>query len=183
MRRARAFWLALFMTIAAVPIVTAPPASACSCVGYNFEEAVESADLIADARVRERLSPLPGEASYDVVVDRVWKGEERRQIVLRTNDQTTACGLGRLPAGYELRLWAHGEDGRYSMSWCAYPVDGDYQTEPERLTAMLGEPTDLTGEPTSLRRSWVIAGVSVPVIVLTTGLIIWLVQQRRGQRR
>lgn len=89
MRRARAFWLALFMTMAAVPIVTAPPASACSCVGYNFEEAVESADLIADARVRERLSPLPGEASYDVVVDRVWKGEERRQIVLRTNDQTT----------------------------------------------------------------------------------------------
>ena len=180
LRRARAFWLALFLTLAAVPVVTAQPASARICGDLTLEEAAERADLVADATVRERIIRPSHYLVYDVVVHTIWKGEQRRQIVLTTTPIST-CGLGRLSG--EMRLYAVDADGEYAMSSCSRPWnEGDPATHPVRLSELLGEPADLTGEPVSPRRSWVIAGVSVPAVALATGLISWLAQRGRRPR-
>ncbi len=182
MRRARAFWLALIMTLAAVPIVTAPPAHACSCFPPSFADAVQYTDLIALATFRERLTPLPGEVTYDVVLDKIWRGEERRQIKFTTADEITACGLGRIESGFSAVIWATGEKGEYTMSWCDIPMGASGADVEQRLTWVLGEPTDLTREPVGMKRSLVLMGVGVPLGVLLIGAAIWLIRDRRRQQ-
>jgi hypothetical protein len=127
-------------------LVGAPAAHACSCVGYDCGEAVEAAELIADVTVERAVGDDEGEVTYLVAVDAVWKGEETRTILLRTHEQTAACGLGRIPDGERLLLWGSGADGEYSTTWCALPMDGG-PDDRERLTAQLGEPADLTAQP------------------------------------
>jgi hypothetical protein len=182
-RRIQVFVLTLFLALAMIPALASTPAYACDCVGYDFDEAIAQADLIADVTVRERLSGGSGLVTYDVVVHTVWKGEQSRQITFVTDSEITACGLGRIPRNTDLLVWALGADGHYGASWCGIPMDGDPATDRERLTEKLGEPADLTDQRAAPRRSWVLTGVGVPVAVLSVGLIIWVVQRSRRARR
>lgn len=103
------------------------PAFACSCMDMTDEQVVEEVDLVAEITLTRRhlLPGEYGETSYDATVHRVWKGEERPAIVFTTHEQTTACGLGRMPIGEKVRVWGHGADGSYSSSWCTLPRDAD----------------------------------------------------------
>lgn len=148
-------------------LVGAPSAHACSCVGYDFEEAAEHADLIAEITIEQEISNVGGDVTYFAVVSTVWKGEESRTIEFSTQEQTTACGLGRIPEGTTLRVWASGADGRYGSSWCALPMDGGSDDE-ERLTELLGEPADLTDQPVPS------AGESGGPPVVTQGTVVVL---------
>lgn len=137
---------AMLVGLLLLALAGAPAAHACSCVGHTFEEAVESADLIADVTVKHSLVEVAGDVTYYAVVDTVWKGEESRTIRLRTQEQGTACGLGRIPDGEKLLLWGSGADGEYSTTWCALPRNAGPDVR-ERLTGQLGEPADLTEQP------------------------------------
>ena len=176
-------------------LMGAPAAYACRCAGYNFEEAAESADLLADITIQHEIVGHDGDITYLAVVDTVWKGEESRTIEFTTQEQTTACGLGRLPEGTSLLVWARGESGSYSSSWCALPKDGG-EDDRERLTELLGEPADLTDQPIPeperpplAERGWVIASLSVAalgvwvLVARMTVLTVVLVQDNRRQRR
>ena len=162
-------------------LVGAPSAYACSCMGYDFEEAIENADLIAEITVEQELSEVDGDVTYFAVVNTVWKGEESRTIEFRTHEQTTACGLGRIPEGTTLRVWASGADGRYSSTWCALPMDGGADDE-ERLTELLGEPADLTdqqvpatgepgGPPAASQSTGVVLAVGGTVLLAGVALV------------
>lgn len=179
-------------------LVGAPSAYACSCMGYDFEEAIENADLIAEITVEQELSEVDGDVTYFAVVNTVWKGEESRTIEFTTHEQTTACGLGRIPDGTSLLVWATGENGSYSSTWCGLPMDGG-SDDRERLTEMLGAPADLTDQPVPEQGEpggppeqgtplWVIVSVAgaalgigvlvVRVVALVIALV--LVRRRRG---
>jgi len=177
-------------------LVGAPSAYACDCMGYDFEEAVQAADLIADVTIEAEISDDEGDVTYFAVVETVWKGEESRTIEFRTHEQTTACGLGRIEAGTSLLVWASGSDGAYSSTWCALPMDGGPDDQ-ERLTELLGEPADLTdkpvpeaGEPggppeqsvpTGVIVAAAVAGLGLVGVVVLAGaiLIAWQVGKRR----
>lgn len=139
--------LAVWALVALLPMSAA---QACSCKPLTFDEAVESADLIAEVRV-ERVEDEDGggPTTYSVLVDRIWKGEASRRILFATSEETTACGLGRLEVGETFITWAHETseheetDADYSAAWCSLPMDGGGEAE---LTAALGEPRDLTDQ-------------------------------------
>ncbi|PMC74538.1 hypothetical protein [Brachybacterium sp. UMB0905] len=137
--------LSLLTLLLAASLAGAPAAWACSCMGYDFDEAIEAADLIADIEIVEVIDDDQGDVTYYAAVDRVWKGEESRTIEFSTHEQTAACGLGRLSTGDRIRAWANGADGSYSMTWCAYPMDPP-EDEAAALTEKLGEPADLTDQ-------------------------------------
>ena len=179
-------------------LVAAPSAHACSCMGYDFEEAAENAALIADITVEHEVTDDEGRVTYFAVVNTVWKGEESRTIEFTTHEQTTACGLGRIPDGTSLLVWATGENGSYSSTWCGLPMDGG-SDDRERLTELLGAPADLTDQPVPEQGEpggppeqgtpvWVIVSVAgaalgigvlmVRVVALVIALV--LVRRRRG---
>lgn len=138
--------LAMVMTVmaaVALQMYHAPAASACSCVGYTFEEAVETSDLIAEIEVARILDNDHGDISYRVAVERVWKGEHTNNVIMRTHEQTPACGLGRARVGDSWILWATGGEGSYGASWCHLPMDVSSAEMPGRLTDYLGEPAQL----------------------------------------
>lgn len=136
----------MFAGVMMLVLLGVPSAYACSCTGYDFEEAIDAADLIAEVTIEHEIEEVAGEVTYYAVVDTIWKGEESRTIEFSTHEQTTACGLGRIPEGTSLLVWAFGEDGSYGSTWCALPTDGG-EDDQERLTELLGAPADLTDQP------------------------------------
>lgn len=133
-------------SIALVATVPAPCAHACSCVELTVDEAIDHADLIAQVTVINRKLSFK-ETTYQVAVDTQWKGPDERVITLSTSEDITACGLGRLKPGSSLLLWATGSGTDFSAGWCSIPYDMPDDIE-GTLTQKLGEPLDLTDQPT-----------------------------------
>lgn len=138
----------LLVLVAAVlmfSLVGAPYARACDCKVLSFEEAVEQADLIAEITIRagEGTDQSTEPVVYRAAVERVWKGEETREIQFSTSAHVASCGLGAIPIGETLLVWASGSDGSYSSTWCALPSDAEDDVRAQ-LTREIGEPADLT---------------------------------------
>ncbi|WP_150108440.1 hypothetical protein [Brachybacterium muris] len=129
-------------------LVGAPYARACDCKVLSFEEAVEQADLIAEITIRsgEGTDQSTEPVVYRAAVERVWKGEETREIQFSTSAHVASCGLGAIPIGETLLVWASGSDGSYSSTWCALPSDAEDDVRAQ-LTREIGEPADLTDIP------------------------------------
>lgn len=129
-------------------LVGAPYARACDCKVLSFEEAVEQADLIAEITIRagEGTDQSTEPVVYRAAVERVWKGEETREIQFSTSAHVASCGLGAIPIGETLLVWASGSDGSYSSTWCALPSDAEDDVRAQ-LTREVGEPADLTDIP------------------------------------
>lgn len=129
-------------------LVGAPYARACDCKVLSFEEAVEQADLIAEITIRagEGTDQSTEPVVYRAAVERVWKGEETREIQFSTSAHVASCGLGAIPIGATLLVWASGSDGSYSSTWCALPSDAEDDVCAQ-LTREIGEPADLTDIP------------------------------------
>lgn len=129
-------------------LVGAPYARACDCKVLSFEEAVEQADLIAEITIRagEGTDQSTEPVVYRAAVERVWKGEETREIQFSTSAHVASCGLGAIPIGETLLVWASGADGSYSSTWCALPADAEDDVRAQ-LTREVGEPADLSDIP------------------------------------
>lgn len=181
--RIRVLLATLLLAVALVPVASTQTACACSCQGRTFDEAIVSTDLIADITLRKPIRQTSaGEITYDAIVNQVWRGEQRRNIDFTTHSQTTTCGLGDLPDGTTLLVWAHGSDGNYSMTWCAFPTDGGSADEMRaRLTQTLGQPVDLTGTapaPPQVPRWAMVASIAGGAIVLA-GIAVTVVATHR----
>lgn len=147
-------------------LVGAPYARACDCKVLSFEEAVEQADLIAEITIRagEGTDQSTEPVVYRAAVERVWKGEETREIQFSTSAHVASCGLGAIPIGETLLVWASGSDGSYSSTWCALPSDAEDDVRAQ-LTREIGEPADLTDIP--------LEPIEEPVSpVVTVGLVL-----------
>lgn len=140
--------LVLVAAVLTFSLVDAPYARACDCKVLSFEEAVEQADLIAEITIRagEGTDQSTEPVVYRAAVERVWKGEETREIQFSTSAHVASCGLGAIPIGETLLVWASGSDGSYSSTWCALPSDAEDDVRAQ-LTREIGEPADLTDIP------------------------------------
>lgn len=118
----------------------ARPAAACSCQTPTLGGLIDDSDLIADVRVlRMTTTSEPGVGEFTVATLDVWKGERSSTVTMHTNLQTTACGLGELAVGQELRLWGLSHDGAYSATWCRLPLEPQHEVDAALRTAF-GEP-------------------------------------------
>lgn len=119
----------------------APTAAACSCKPFTTDELMDEVDLIAQVRVLSAgVSPTDRYAGeYEVALLEVWKGEQSPTVTMETNFQGTACGLGELKVGEELRLWGFEHDGTYGASWCGLPSEPADQVD-AALESRFGEP-------------------------------------------
>lgn len=138
-------WLtSLMLALTCVGILQvsyAPTAAACSCKPFTTEELMDEADLIANVRVLSAgVSPTDKYAGeYEVALMEVWKGEQSATVTMETNFEGTACGLGELKVGEELRLWGFEHDGTYGASWCGLP-NGSAEQVDAALASRFGEP-------------------------------------------
>lgn len=155
-------------------LVGVPYARACDCMPLSFEEAVEQADMIAEITVVGESGRDSDEwgITYVAAVERVWKGEESREIRFTTAEAIASCGLGRLPQGETLLVWASGADGSYSSTWCAIPAETEDDVRAQ-LTRELGEPADLSDQPMpSVDEPVRGADIGVLLVVAAAGLIL-----------
>lgn len=190
-RMFRILALAVMVGALAVPVLRASPAYACSCMPMTLDESIENADLIAEVTVHQQIGMDDYREIYEVEVREIWKGEQTGRIQLATSSQTTACGLGAIPRGTEMRLWASGENGRYSATWCALPPGSG---GPGSVTAALehwfGQPTPAPAyePPLSVRALGFILspGGVVTGVAVVLGLVLgatWLLWRRANRPR
>lgn len=97
MRRRQAAAVAVGMMLGgALPLVTAGPAQACSCAGWDDIQAYAGADAVFAATLRN--PELPGEQDYerprvfDFEVDAVYKGDVVRQQRVVSIGSGSTCG-------------------------------------------------------------------------------------------
>lgn len=147
-------------------VAGAPYAHACDCMPLSFDEAAEQADLIAEITIVSEDGAQDHRITYVAAVERVWKGEESREIRFTTSEAIASCGLGRIPVGDTLLVWANGSGGEYSSTWCGLPSETEDDV-PAQLTRELGEPADLTDQPPPEAEQ----GIRVPLLILG-GLVV-----------
>lgn len=184
--------LTLLVSTLLFSLVGAPFAHACSCVGLTFDEATEEMDLIAEITILKRIGESEDgwRITYSAAVERVWKGEQSRQITLTTAEDTAACGLGPLPVGETLLVWAYGEAGDYATTWCNIPMDAEDDVR-SQLTEALGEPADLTDQPLRgneapvllyVGGALIVLGVLVTIAAVIIAVTVFVVLRRRAGR-
>lgn len=80
----------------ALPIVTAGPAHACSCVGWNDNQAFSSADAVFAGRLRDAATSVQRNRArlrvFDFDVDTVYKGAVLRRQRVVTIGSGSSCG-------------------------------------------------------------------------------------------
>jgi len=146
--------------LAALQVGIAPPAAACSCVGFQDDEAaLEAADVVFTGELLEVRTPPTGEVwssadpeRFVFAVDRVYKGEARARQSVVTAREGASCGLelsGVGPflvfASTESVLNLQGKDGELFSHLCT----GSRKLGSEAVLSRLGEgrPPDAGASP------------------------------------
>ena len=147
-------WRAALM--AAVVAFPAGEAVACKC--FDPEDAIEArddADLVFEGRAVDRhatqvltLGGYYPAWSYELVVDRQWKGEVRPNQFVAI--EFTSCGFG-LARGERVMVYATRQpDGQYKTNRCKMPRVRDVA----RLGKPIYEPKPVSLPPEMVARGW-----------------------------
>ena len=137
---------ALVLAITSLVMFGTTPAQACSCAVGTPQEYAERAEVVfvgtvtsTDGGPKDRL------VSYDVEVDRVFKGEVGPETSVVSSSMSSMCGLPGLPEGEPLLFFADPGSAGLTVNSCG----GTGEARPgnlKALTAVLGE----AHEPSSL---------------------------------
>lgn len=153
MRRALLSFLALVLVLVG-GAAAAPCAMACSCAPATPAKEIADSDLVAEVSVLS-VREEGMERVYDIEARRIWKGPDRASLVVRTQSQSSACGV-RMTKGKTYLLFATGDGQAYHASSCGGTAATD--TKNPRVSRLdvvsrLGEgrvpPPVVAGEPTS----------------------------------
>jgi len=134
------------LAIAATSLVMfgSTPAHACSCALGTPQEYVKHADRVFVGTVTSTDGgPKDGVVSYEVEVDRVFKGQVDRETSVVTASMDSMCGLPGLPENEPLLFFATSEATGLSVTSCG----GTAEVQPGNLKAVrvaLGEPRQPT---------------------------------------
>jgi hypothetical protein len=82
--------------VAALALIGATPALACSCLPRSEAQIIEAADVAVAGKVSDvrRIGPAgSGSVIATIEVTRIIKGRVHRQIQVRTRDNPAACGI------------------------------------------------------------------------------------------
>ena len=186
------------VVFAAMLAVVVPQAcAACSCMPMTFTEATDRAEVIFVGTVTGRADGRESEfgRAVDVTfaVSDVYKGAAPAEAVVRTADNSAACGFAFEPGGTYLVMARSGSDGLETdlctgTALAADVADGDLAS-----LGAAGAPTPGTGSGSpsggdqgspaadglgSPGRVWFIAG-GAALGALLTGLVLWS-QRRQG---
>jgi hypothetical protein len=108
-RRWAAGGLGALLVAPLLVLLQAGPAAACSCARLSTPEQVRIADVVVAGTVADVVKEGgsgTGDVVLGVVVDRVYKGDAGDgRLVVRTAENSAACGLGTLPVGTRYLLY------------------------------------------------------------------------------
>lgn len=138
LRRAVVPFLVALLASAGLVLVGAP-AHACSCVMEGPRGAVDRADAVFVADVLDRSVDDLGLASYDVRVQRVYKGEPVGDVVVTSSAGGASCGLEGVSPGRTQLFLVTGAGSAYAGNLCL----GFGVTEGD-ARRLLGPPADET---------------------------------------
>jgi hypothetical protein len=185
----RAFGVAIVVAIVGVVhVAAAPPAAACSCVGFTDDEAIRGSEVVFAGELAEVLTPpgvfsSAGPERFVFEVDVVYKGEAKATQSVVTPRDGAGCGLelvGRGPylvfAGTEPVLDLDAEEGELYSTLCSgtraldvAPVPAAFGPgdPPSRGSSPIGSPDEALPMPVI-----VVAGGLVVLIGLTAASIV-----------
>lgn len=130
--------LAVMAVLAGLVLVGAP-AQACSCAMEGPRGAIDRADAVFAADVLDRSVDDRGLASYDVRVQRVYKGEPVGDVVVTSSASGASCGLEGVAPGRSDLFLVTGSGSAYAGNLCL----GSGVTEGD-ARRLLGPPADET---------------------------------------
>lgn len=117
----------ILMIAASLFILSAESAQACSCMPATPEQHFESANTVFSGRVvnvittrRNRRSPQFSFPQTRVTfeVSEVWKGRERRRLMVMTSDSSASCGFNFVE-GESYLVYASQSENRLTTSLCS----------------------------------------------------------------
>ena len=140
--------LAVLVTSGALVVVTAGPATACSCVTGRTRDFVEAADEIVAGTLVEVQEPRAlffssmDPVTYTLGVDAVYRGEVGEQVVFESARDGAACGLEGMTVDRRYVVFLAVEGDQRSASLCGGTALADPALESalERLTGPPAEP-------------------------------------------
>ncbi|WP_341924473.1 hypothetical protein [Nocardioides psychrotolerans] len=109
--------LAAVLALAGLVLVGAP-AQACSCAMEGPRGAIDRADAVFAAAVLDRSVDGRGLASYDVRVQRVYKGEPVGDVVVTSSASGASCGLEGVSPGRTQLFLVTGSGSAYAGNLC-----------------------------------------------------------------
>lgn len=117
----------ILMIAASLFILSAESAQACSCLPATPEQHLESANTVFSGRVvnvittrRNRRRPQFSFPQTRVTfeVSEVWKGRERRRVMVMTSDSSASCGFNFIE-GESYLVYASQSENRLTTSLCS----------------------------------------------------------------
>lgn len=117
----------ILMLAASLFIISAESAQACSCLPSTPDQHFESANAVFSGRVvnvvtprrnprRPQVSSQQKRVMFEVA--EVWKGEERRRLMVMTSDSSASCGFN-FTEGESYLVYASRSDNRLTTSLCS----------------------------------------------------------------
>jgi hypothetical protein len=121
--------IAALLTTAGLVLVVAAPAFACKCKAADIDQQSERADAVFVATV-DGVTEVGRKFEYAVTATHSYKGTVDRETAIRSNQDTTACGLGELEVGADYLFLVSGDAPPYAATTCG----GSGPANPGRIT-------------------------------------------------
>lgn len=172
-----------------ITLIAPPTCAACSCIVMTFSEAAEQAEVVFVGTVTAREDGKQTEfgpgIDYTFAVDEVYKGSAPAEAVVRTADNSAACGFD-FDEGETYLVMASSSAAGLETNLCTgTTLAGDVAEEDLESLGPPGAPSAASpsgGDPpagaSGPGRAWVIAG-GMTLGAMLAGLLVWW-QRRRS---
>lgn len=170
-------------------VVTAPAASACSCVGGGIRDFARSSDVVFAGTLVGRADAADGQVRYTFAVDEVYDGATPVKTQVTSAGDGAACGVEGMRSGEHYVVYAAEHEGDLSTGLCsgtraagASYVDKVESLlgpgrQPERSTVSVGGSSAVDDGPPNGAALATVAGGAGVLIVL--GLVVGAWRRRR----
>lgn len=109
--------IAALLAMSGLVLATAAPAFACRCAAADIDQQTERADAVFVATV-DGVTEVGRKFEYAVTATHSYKGTVDRETTVRSNQDTSACGLGELAVGTDYLFLVTGDSPPYAATTC-----------------------------------------------------------------
>lgn len=109
----------LVLALTGLVLATQAPAFACRCAPAQAQQQVDRADAVFVGTVESsRLANGGRSYDYSVAVQRIYKADVNRDVMVTSAARPTACGLGNLREGTDHVFFVSGDRPPYRANSC-----------------------------------------------------------------